>query len=383
MEWPGLILMNKKNLLYLCDGIGSVFESQVIELLAEVSKRNIFDRVILLLGIPDSSQIKLAASLTDSSFETIFFKSFPNFPFYNLIYRVHLRKALTNANLDMEDTLFHARGEVMSWQLSMTINKKYRKFIFPDIRGASIEEIIEYSGFCKIVKWLKVINYKRALLNLKNLNIVTCVSVSCKKYLLTRFHIREENILVIPCLAGKNFKLNLEERVKIREELKIDYSDILVVFSTGGCANWQNYSQIEAIADKGLKVLNLSKTQIHHMNILNKFIKYAEMPLYLSAADVAFIWRDKSIVNQVASPVKFSEYICCGLPVIANDTIEMVNEYISLHSCGLIINNINDLDPEIVEKLICKNRQQISDGGRKIFGLSSIVDSYIEAYKCL
>ena len=60
------------------------------------------------------------------------------------------------------------------------------------------------------------------------------------------------------------------------------------------------------------------------------------MPKYLNAADAAIIWRDKSIVNKVASPVKFSEYVCCGLPVIANKTVDMINNYILKNDCGLL-----------------------------------------------
>jgi len=55
-------------------------------------------------------------------------------------------------------------------------------------------------------------------------------------------------------------------------------------------------------------------------------LSLSEMPLYLNSADAAIIWRDKSIVNKVASPVKFSEFICCGLPIIANYSVDMIGE---------------------------------------------------------
>jgi len=54
------------------------------------------------------------------------------------------------------------------------------------------------------------------------------------------------------------------------------------------------------LAEKGFKVLNLSKKEILHNNIINRFIGYSEMPEYLNAADCAIIWRDKSVVKKVA-----------------------------------------------------------------------------------
>ena len=56
--------------------------------------------------------------------------------------------------------------------------------------------------------------------------------------------------------------------------------------------------------------MNKSKKELHHKNVINKFVDYYEIPNYLNAADIAVIWRENSIVNKVASPVKFSEYIC-------------------------------------------------------------------------
>jgi len=48
-------------------------------------------------------------------------------------------------------------------------------------------------------------------------------------------------------------------------------------------------------------------------------VPYEEVTKYLNAVDFAVVWRDNNIVNKVASPVKFSEYVCTGLPVIANN----------------------------------------------------------------
>lgn len=127
------------------------------------------------------------------------------------------------------------------------------------------------------------------------------------------------------CLVDDSFTYNKVERIATRKILNLKDDEALLVFASGGTALWQNNKQIIKIAKKGVKVLNLSKIEIKHKNILNKFVPYHKMASYLSAADVAFIWRDKSSVNEVASPVKFSEYLACGLPVIHNGTIDLIN----------------------------------------------------------
>ncbi len=130
-------------------------------------------------------------------------------------------------------------------------------------------------------------------------------------------------------------------------------------------------------------MLNLSKKKIEHKNIINKFVSYSEMPFYLNAADVAIIWREKSIVNKVASPVKFGEYVCCGLPVIANESVDMIKEYIKKNSCGLLINSLDDIDINSLNRLKQINRQAIAETGLSNFGIDKIIDQYSQIYSAI
>ena len=76
---------------------------------------------------------------------------------------------------------------------------------------------------------------------------------------------------------------------------------------------------------------------------------------YLSAADAAIIWREQGITNKVASPVKFSEYVCCGLPIITNDSIDLVTNYIKRNNCGKILNSMDLIEDKIIVKLSAKD----------------------------
>ena len=268
--------------------------------------------------------------------------------------RKDLRQVIKNTNVNLKDVIFHTRGEVMAWHLSKILDVKYRKNIIPDIRGAGVEEIKEFSKLRFLKKTLKIYNYNSAFKNLNKFNQLSAVSIFLKEYLVNNYKIDPVNIRITPSLAGPNFLFDQLQRTKFRNELNLSNDDILVVFSSGGTANWQNNDILKILAEKGLKVLNLSKKKIEHKNVINKFVSYSEVPFYLNAADVAIIWRDKSIVNKVASPVKFSEYVCCGLPVIANESVDMIKDYIKKNSCGLLINSLDDIRYKFPESIKTK-----------------------------
>jgi glycosyltransferase involved in cell wall biosynthesis len=77
-----------------------------------------------------------------------------------------------------------------------------------------------------------------------------------------------------------------------------------------------------------------------------------EMPALLSAADVALMFLDID-VNYLASPIKFAEYIACGLPVVLNTGISDLDELVEREKIGIIICDFSDQAySEGIDKLI-------------------------------
>jgi glycosyltransferase involved in cell wall biosynthesis len=376
--------MKSNYLFYFCDGIGSVFDSQVLALIKSISKKKYFKKIYLFIGIRNENQNNdFLENRAIPEIEIVFFKTYPNYPFFNFMNRKSIKTALLKLNVEFEKVIFHVRGEIIARQLSRILNKNYHNKILPDVRGASIEEISEYYDSNKYFKKLKILNSKNAVKNLTRFEKISVVSNSLKEYLITNYNINADKLFVTPCLAGTNFRFDELQRDRIRKALNLSNDDLLIVFSSGGTANWQNSDILIKLAEKGLIVLNLSKKVINHKNIINKFISYSEMPYYLNAADVAIIWRENSIVNKVASPVKFSEYICCGLPVISNDTVDMTKEYIKKNSCGLVINSLDDIDIDSLNHLKQIDRKIISETGLSDFGIDKINDQYSQIYSAI
>ena len=374
--------MKYRYLVYFCSGIGSVFDSQVLELLETLEKKNAFKKIILFLGIRRDSEKSKFLNYNSAGIEIVFFKSYPNYPFFNSLLRKELSKSLKNKP-DYKESIIHVRGELLTWHLSKIFNQDNYHKILPDVRGSRIEELKEYSHFMGVQKKLKIWNHKKALKSLRNYDKVSAVSDTLRKYLVENYQINSEKVVVTPSLAGIKFKYDIKERNLIRSELKLTEDDNVVIFSSGDTALWQKVDVLKILADKGILVLNLSKNEIKHKNVINKFVEYEKVPSYLNAADIAVIWRDRSIVNKVASPVKFSEYICCGLPVIANNSVTMVAEYIKNSCFGSLLEKLDELDEGKINRLKMLNREEISAKAQNLVGSKHIADRYLSTYSLI
>ena len=101
---------------------------------------------------------------------------------------------------------------------------------------------------------------------------------------------------------------------------------------------------------------------------------------YLCAADAAIIFRNKGVTNEVASPVKFSEYVSCGLPVLTNDSVDLITNYIKLNKCGKILMSLDSIDDILLNEMKNLDRKAISITGQNTFGIETIASQYVRFY---
>lgn len=72
-------------------------------------------------------------------------------------------------------------------------------------------------------------------------------------------------------------------------------------------------------------------------------VPHDKVSKYLMAADIGFSLREKSVVDRVASPVKFAEYLRCGVGAACTDNIEDISSLVSKDSkSGILITKIRD-----------------------------------------
>jgi hypothetical protein len=371
------------DLYYVNGDYGSVFESQVLALLESMNSLPGMNQVVLLCGYRNKQEkVEIIKRVNGKSFDVKFFKVFPNYPLFNLFNRISIAKALAGCVLS-EQTIVHIRGELLAMLAFYPLKRAAIpvSHIIVDVRGVTNEEINQYSKLLKVLKNFKIKNSVSSTQFLAKFSNINAVSGRLREYIHQKANIPLEKVNVIPCLSGLSFVYNSVQRDKIRNKLGLKNKDNLFVFSSGAGGLWQKNEEIISVADKGYKVLNLSNNNIIHPNIFNYFLNYKEVGDYLSAADIALLIRDQSIVNQVASPVKFSEYVCSGLPVISNGNVDMVTEYIKTTGNGLIIMNLHDLNNSDVIRLRAISREKISQEGISTFSVNIISREYYSIYQ--
>lgn len=369
-------------LIYITEGIGPVFQSQIVELLNGIVKKDFFDEVHLCVGLKDLNLSDRIFHLNDQIVLHTF-KTYSIYPLLNLMTKISLASLIHKLDIHDND-IVHTRGE-RHGEFFYTIYKKIyanEPNLLVDIRGAVYEEVRNYLEINKFLKFLKLFGYKKkirsVLLKAKWINAVTS---ELRDYIISTYNIKKDNISVIPTIAGSTFCFDKDKRNKIRISLQLEEDEILFVFSTGGSSAWQNDDVIvNELISKGYKVLMLTKKKYVDSKIISRFVPYEEVSSYLNAADIGIIIRNDDIVNNVAAPIKFSEYLASGLPVVANRSVGLINEKLKKSNYGVII-ELEDIDDELVKRLIMIDRDKISEDGIETFGINHIVDKYIDLYK--
>ena len=80
-------------------------------------------------------------------------------------------------------------------------------------------------------------------------------------------------------------------------------------------------------------------------SMLIRRVAHTDVPAHLMAGDVGLLIRARDIVNRVACPVKFAEYLACGVPVLCTRGIGDISDIVKDHDVGLVIDNeMEDVD---------------------------------------
>lgn len=371
-------------LLYIAQiNNGPVIQSQVIELLNHYYKTSSFEKIIFLAGLNFyKPSISGVIDTINKNIEVRFFKCFPNYPFIGEL-TIRSLKNTINKIKHKKDYVIHVRGTLQSYYVYKAIKSLGgdTKKIIVDVRGAAYEETAEYSDKNLSIKKLKLFHKKKALQTINNIDTFSTVSDSLKNHLIKTTKVKDIKIKVNSCLATEGFVFDRDQREYIRSKLQLNKEDILIVLSSGGNAKWQNTENtIKQLCDN-FKILNLSKLYISHPNVINKFVSYSEVPKYLCAADVAVIWREPNVTNKVASPVKFSEYVACGLPIISNNSIDLITTYLRNNNCGRIINELTEINIALLIDLKNLDRESLSKKGQASYGINIIAKNYFKLYQ--
>jgi len=364
-------------LIYITSALDSAFNSQVCDLLNHHSFNNEIKEIHLLI------QAKEQETKCNKIINIKFIKHYPQYNFFNFFNARVFLKALKRIGVD-NNTVFHTRGHLSAFYLKLALNKLNLKTIniLVDIRGTAIEEFTLFNRLNPTLTKQKIKHFNRAYNCIKTFNF-SCVSQTLKEYMVNNYGIDNPKTIIAHSLVSNNFTYSDKFRNEIRSDLGLTKDDICIVFSTGGGSLWQNTDKIIKLFSeiKNVKVLILAKGDFSkYNNVIAKYIDFTDMPKYLSAADIAIIKRDDNIVNHVASPIKFSEYLACGLPVIADNSVKLIAETINNNNVGVVLNSNEKINTDLLNNLLKLDKNKISEIGKSIFGINNIAKNYFNKY---
>jgi glycosyltransferase involved in cell wall biosynthesis len=278
-----------------------------------------------------------------------------------------------------ERAVVHCRGHLNAYRglLLKKRNPDYT-YVIADLRGAVTDEVIQKSrGLAekyfaahlrKFYSWVE----SQVVLEA---DMVLCVSSVFREFLQANYN--RKNATVIPTFVDTSrFKYSKSLRDLYREKLGISNKSVLVY--SGGTAPWQKIeSAISLFNHLSRKVDSLFMLFLtHEPDVVKRMIKdqvnpkdvkvihvpHGEVAGYLCAADVGILLREKTLTNHVASPIKFSEYMCCGLPCIISSHIGDTAEILRYGNAGIVLDSDVDFpSPSEFQTLLSLNRNEISN----------------------
>ncbi len=374
----------------------AVFDSQVVEFVKEFNKGSDDDKKITLVVFGSLSDLinkeygkKRCSIIKALDGKCHFFFKFPyfyRFPcllgFSVFLNAVTVCKALV-LFLRLKRSgkmVFHCRTEMASYILL-----KIRRIFFKkakmicDCRGVGSKEILyKYPGKKGNILSNKIRNIEDFAHN--NSDLLFCVSESFKRFIQGNNQ-KHLDIEVIPCCINTvKFKFDAEARDKKRKEMGID--DRFVVLYSGSLNEWQLPEEMINIfkvfqkniedsifvlftRDMGFAEDLIARSGLKSGSYIIESKSFDEIGGYLQVGDMGLLIREENDVNRVAFPIKFTEYVRSGVPVLTSITSDVAG-LISRYNAGFILMDHND--QKEIERTVLKIRSgidQIKSNGYK------------------
>ena len=209
---------------------------------------------------------------------------------------------------------------------------------------------------------------------------------------LERYEIKKYNVgngvkfFKIPCATTtESMELDkyIENRVKYRNKYGIKDNEVVFVYS-GGVSSWQCieeaislYKRIKELYERPTRLMVFS----HMIDSIKKIVgddreiiidSYSpvELEKALCAGDYAFLLRRKSIINEVAFPNKYLEYVKSGMRIITTPYVDEIANQVKEYGIGYIY-DFDQPDKMIIEYLTHEDLNE-----RKVINIADKILEY-------
>jgi glycosyltransferase involved in cell wall biosynthesis len=273
-----------------------------------------------------------------------------------------------------------------AWATWLALKAKKRglcKKVVYDGRGAIYHECSEY----KVIESEKQAQGLREIEKMVVLQSDFRLAVSHKlaEHWKNFFGYTGGNHVVIPCTLNSVF-FHPDFQVG-RSAYRSEESNKIIGVYSGSVAGWQSISYLSAFFEKlfganpSFQLLVLSAHSAEWQNLQSKFpgrievtfVEPARVPSLLVQADYGFLIREDSVTNRVASPVKFAEYLSCGLKVLISPFIGDFSEFVRANNCGFVLDQGS---PFVLEKVDAAEKERISKLAENYFRKEKFMKEY-------
>ena len=344
------------NLIFvLYDGIkNSVFYSQVLAPLQKKIKKENIQQATIISFEKDPLAIKNYTKNIHLNIRIniIIIKKHPFLGRFSLMPAIHRLKKILKKHMSYN---IIARGPIAGYLCSQAIDFNLCNSYTIQARGLIAQEYkythkneknillqcihaIRYYQYKSLEKTL----YKNSF-HLPNTHI-EAVSEALKTYIVTHFHVKKHNVTI----ATNDIPQTVDRKqaslwyTEIRKALHIT-PDKTVYCYNGSVKSWQcpekvahffkkqhtkhKHSFLLVLTQDTKQFANVIQTyDIPKSSYLLKTIKPDDIYKYLCACDYGIIFREINIINWVSRPTKILEYQAVRLPIIHNNTIEMLQD---------------------------------------------------------
>jgi glycosyltransferase involved in cell wall biosynthesis len=181
---------------------------------------------------------------------------------------------------------------------------------------------------------------------------------------------------IVPCCVDLDlFRFSQSDRERVRAELHLQ--DRFVLVYSGSIGGWYLTDKAADLfvallkrkplghflwltgGDKRLieKLMSDRGVNSNQFTVLN--VRPAKVASYLSASDVGIAFYKPTFSRLATSPVKVSEYLACGLPVIVNAGVGDSDKFVAAQKVGGVVKDFEEGDYEralvTIENLLAGN----------------------------
>jgi len=263
-----------------------------------------------------------------------------------------------------------------------------------DYRGLLSEEYVLQR---KIAKhgWMHRLLRRLEGWAIRRADLIVCVSERLSRRALRWRPECAGKILVVPCCYDPQLAKRDDRKVqRLRQEFGLDPHQDFVLTYAGSLSAWNRPEAILAIF-RAFRAIHL-RTRLLVLTgdlpaaqltfggepgVILRAVPHGEIQNYLTVGDLGLLLRERNSVNRVASPVKFAEYLACGLPVLVSPGVGDFTHLVCAEQVGYVLEPGLSLARVVSE--IRGNRSAFRRRCQEVAAHSFDGDRYLSAYKWL